>query len=147
MIKKLTYNGFGFPIVLANVPVKMIRGRLEPVINYKELSAAVITALCLKQTPLTGNQVKFIRLFFEMSLRDFAALFGLTHQAVMKWEEHGDKFASISPAIEKTLRLDALFRLGATPREFYKIFSDLQTLASTLQKSESLKEAPLKLAM
>ncbi|MEK7355236.1 MAG: hypothetical protein AAB250_02225, partial [Bdellovibrionota bacterium] len=56
-IKKMIYNGFGFPVVLNDVAAKMVLGNLEPVINYKTLGAEVIEALCQKATPLTGNQV------------------------------------------------------------------------------------------
>lgn len=146
-IKKMVYNGFGFPVVLMNVPAKIIRGNLEPVINYESLGAAVIEALCQKETPLTGNQVKFIRQYFELSLRDFAELFGLSHSAVLKWENHGDDFAEISPATEKTLRLEAVFRLGLKAKDFYQVFSDLKDLASKLRKPEVTHEEPLKLAI
>lgn len=143
----MIYNGFGFPVLLVDVPAKMVRGTLEPVINYKTLGAAVIEALCQKETPLTGNQVKFIRQYFELSLRDFADLFGLSHPAILKWENHGDDFAEISPATEKTLRLEAIFRLGLKAKDFYQIFSGLKDLASKLQKSEVDHEEPLKLAI
>lgn len=147
MIKKMIYNGFGFPIVLINVPAKIVRGNLEPAINYKTLGASVIEALCQKETPLTGNQVKFIRLYFELPLREFAELFGLSHPAVLKWERYGDDFAGISPATEKTLRLEAIFRLGLNAKDFYRVFSKLKGLASKLQKPEVTHEQPLKLAI
>jgi DNA-binding transcriptional regulator YiaG len=146
-IKKMIYNGFGFPVVLNDVPAKVVRGNVEPIINYKTLGAEVIEALCQKETPLTGNQVKFIRQYFELSLRDFAELFGLSHPAIFKWENHNDDFAEISPATEKTLRLEALFRLGLKAKEFYQVFTNLKDLASRLQKSDADHEEPLKLAI
>lgn len=146
-IKKMIYSGFGFPVVLNGVPVKMIRGNLEPIINYKTLGSEVVEALCQKETPLTGNQVKFIRQYFELSLRDFAKLFGLSHPAVLKWEKHADDFADISPAIEKALRLEAVFRLGMKAKDFYRVYSELKDIASKLQKSEVTRERPLKVAI
>ncbi len=146
-IKKMPYNGFGFQLTLTNVPVKNIRGNLEPVVNYKDLGREVILVLVLKKNPLTGHQLKFMRGYFEMTLREFASVFGLSHQAVMKWEERGDKFAHISPATEKMVRLDALFRLGVKPQILYKAFSELKDLASDLQSSQSIKEQPLNIAM
>lgn len=146
-IKKMIYNGFGFPVLLMNVPARSIRGSLEPIVNYKTLGAAVIEALCQKETPLTGNQVKFIRQYFELSLRDFAKIFGLSHPAVITWEKHGDEAAGIFPAIEKTLRLEAVFRLGLKAKDFYQVFSNLKDLANKLQKSDTIQEEPLKLAI
>lgn len=144
-IKKYQYNGFGFPIVLFDIPAKLIRGKYEPFLNYNRLGEEVLHILCMKETPLTGYQVRFIRHYFEFPLRDYAAIFGVTHQAVMKWEARGDKFANISPSIEKMVRLDALYRLGVSPKEFFKHFEEMQDLAQTLQKSEAKKENPLQI--
>lgn len=146
-IKKTLYNGFGFPVLLINVSAKIIRGRIEPDINYRSLGAAVIAALCQKETPLTGHQVKFIRQYFELSLREFAEIFGLSHPAVLKWESHGDISAEISPATEKALRLEAVFRLGLKEKDFYRIFADFKNLASKLQKAEVTREGPLQLVV
>lgn len=145
-IKKYLYMGCGFPVILTNVPSKLIRGKQEPLINHKDLGKTVTIALCLKKTPLTGNQVKFLRMHFNFSLREFATIFGLTHPAVLKWEGHGDDPALIQPSIEKTIRLDSLFRLGLNPTKFYQAFSEMKDLAHTLQNSEKKKELPLKLA-
>jgi DNA-binding transcriptional regulator YiaG len=147
LIKDLRYNGFGFPIIVHNAPAKMVRGKLEATLNYKELGADVILALCLKPTPLTGAQVKFVRLYFDLSLRDFSDIFGLTHPAILKWESYEDHFANILPAIEKTLRLEALYRLGLKPVDFHKRFGELKKIASTIKSSITSKETPLKIAM
>ena len=107
----------------------------------------MIATLCQKETPLTGNQVKFVRQYFELSLREFAELFGLSHPAIIKWEKHGDNFAEISPATEKILRLEAAFRLGLTAKDFFRLYSDLKHIASKLQNPAVGHEAPLKLAI
>lgn len=146
-LKEITYNGFGFPVLILNAPTKQVRGKIEPIINYKSLGAAVIYALCHKETPLTGNQVRFLRLYFELSLRDFANLFGLSHPAVIKWENHKDAFAEISPATEKAIRLEALFRLGISAKAFHRSFHSFQNLADKLRKTEAKSEAPLKFAI
>lgn len=147
IIKELKYDGCGFPLILKNVPAEKIRGQIEPIINYKALGARVVASLSLKMTPLTGNQVKFIRLYFDLSLRDFASLYGLTHAAVKKWENYENDFANISPAIEKTIRLDSLFRLGLKPVEFYKKVEELKDIASTLHNRIVDHEEPLKIAV
>jgi DNA-binding transcriptional regulator YiaG len=146
-IKRMVFKGFGFPILLFNVPAKVIRGNLEAIINYRHLGATVIKMLCLKATPLTGHQLRFIRHYLELPLRDFAELFGLSHPAVLKWEKRGDDFAEISPVTEKMIRLEALFRLGLSAKEFHKAFTDLKDLASELRNSDVDHEEPLKLAI
>lgn len=146
-IKKMVFKGFGFPIVLLNVPTKIVWGKAEPFINYRALEATVTRIICLKKTPLTGNQLRFIRHSFQLPVRDFADLFGLSHPAVLKWEKRRDDFAAISPATEKIIRLEALFRLGLSAKEFYQVFSDLKNIASELRMSDADHDEPLKLAI
>jgi DNA-binding transcriptional regulator YiaG len=148
MIKKLTYNGFGFPVVLHDVPAKMIRGNIEPVINYKTLGAEAIQELCRKKTPLTGNQMKFIRQYLDITLRDFAKIFGVTHHAAMKWEAKMDKFIEITPATEVTIRFQALFLIHKDdPKAFHKSVVEIQGIAGVLCSSRAKQEAPLRVAV
>lgn len=62
-------NGFGFPVTLLNVPMIQVRGEWIPNINQKELQALIIEALSLKRGRLSGDEVHFIRLFADMTLK------------------------------------------------------------------------------
>lgn len=143
IIKEMKYMGFGFPIVLKSVPAKYIRGQLEPVFSHKELGFQVLELLCLKKKSLTGNQVKFIRLFFDFSLRDFASLLGVTHQAVMKWENFADEYATISESTEKIIRLNVLYRLNKKPKVFLQDFAHVIDL--TIEAKHGIEDLHLKL--
>jgi len=98
-------TGFGFPVHLLNVPMMKVRGIWTPKVDYVELTARVLQTLALKASPLTGNQLKFIRLHFEMNLADFAKRFYVTHPAVLKWESKGDSATGMNWSTEKDIRL------------------------------------------
>ena len=101
--------GFGFPIRLLNVPMIKVRGAWTPKINYNALSLKVLRALAHKESRLTGNEIKFIRTHFEMSLQEFAKRFCVTHVGVMKWEKTKNAPTSMGWSAEKDIRLFVLF--------------------------------------
>lgn len=97
--------GCGFPIVLINVPMIKIRGKWIPDINYNDLEKSVLLILCHKPLKLTGNEIRFIRLYFEMTLQAFAKRFGVQHPTVVKWENFKDSSTNMSVGTEKDIRL------------------------------------------
>ena len=123
-IKRYVFNGFGFPIVLKNVPAREIRGSIEPVINYKELAIKVISELCSDEndSPLTGNQVRFLRNHLGMTTRQFGTFTDSTNAAVTKWENCKDEPTKMSSATETVLRLKILGKIGVEPAKFQQIF-------------------------
>lgn len=72
------YHGFGFPLVLHNVPMIEVRGEWTPNLKWNEFEKLVLLALAHHPEELSGNQVRFIRHSLEMNQRDFANLFGVT---------------------------------------------------------------------
>lgn len=113
------YEGLGFPIRLINVPMKKIFGEWTIDINFNALQIAVLNILARKPTSLTGSEIRFIMDYFEMSLRDFAKLFGVTHAAVLKWEKEETK---MNPSTEVYLRLYLLNYLKVSDKEFRKLY-------------------------
>lgn len=98
-------NRFGFPVTIHNVQMVEVRGEWIPKINYVHLADAVLRLLSVKPSYLTGNEIRFIRSKFEMTLEDFGKRFYVSHQAVMKWEESKDKATKMAWATEKDIRL------------------------------------------
>ncbi len=111
--KRLVYQGFGFPVVLRNVPMVKIRGAWTPKVNYNVPARDVLEALAVHSTRLSGHEVRFVRHYFEMTLEQFAARFAVSHPAVLKWEKAADAPAKMGWGTEKDLRLFILDRLGA----------------------------------
>lgn len=113
------YKGLGFPIRLVNVPMKKVFGEWAIDINFNTLQLAVLNMLARKSSPLTGGEIRFIVDYLEMSTRDFAKLFGVTHAAVLKWEKEE---AKMNPSTEVYLRLYILNYLKVTDKEFRKLY-------------------------
>jgi len=133
--KKFEYFGLGFPILLLNVPVRQVRGIEVPDIDYNLLQRKVLLKLCEKPFPLTGNEVRFIRQFFELNYSQFANQFGVTHATVIHWEKAQDAFAKITPTTELCIRLyildvlkveDTLFRSTFRWFDYSKFQKDIK---------------------
>lgn len=118
-IDTIIYKGLGFPIRLVNVPMKKVCGEWAFDINFNILHSLVLNMLARKPTSLTGNEIGFIIDYFEMSIRNFAKLCGVTHAAVLKWEQEKSK---MSPSTEAFLRLYILNHLKVTDKEFRKLY-------------------------
>ncbi|MBI2608146.1 MAG: hypothetical protein HYW47_00920 [Deltaproteobacteria bacterium] len=136
--------GFGFPIQLLNVPMIKVRGKWTPNINYDLLADIVLEALCWKPAKLTGNEIKFIRHYFEMTLTEFANRFYVTHAGVIKWEKTKNKSTDVAWATEKDIRLYVLFQLNAKPKEIAHLYESLEEKSS--KKEYALKFDAKKLA-
>jgi DNA-binding transcriptional regulator YiaG len=126
-IKKIYEDyGFGFPVTLLNVPMIEVRGELVPDVNQKNLQRRVIEALAFKPSRLTGNEVRFIRLFAELTLVQFANRLDVTHPAVLKWEKRGDKSTKMIWSTEKDIRLFALLKIDTSRSQFVEAYNEFE---------------------
>jgi DNA-binding transcriptional regulator YiaG len=132
------YEGLGFPIRLVNVPMKKIFDEWVIDINFNLLQTSVLNMLARKPVPLSGGEIRFILDYLEMSTRDFAKLFGVTHAAVLKWENEESK---MNPSTEICVRLYILNYLKVTDKEFRKIYMslNLKSLANRKQQNQPLE--------
>lgn len=119
-------HGFGFRVKLLNVPMIKVRDVWTPDINYNHLARTVLEALCWKPASLTGNEIKFIRQYFEMTLSEFAGRFYVTHAGVIKWEKSKNRPTGMTWTTEKDIRLFALSRLESEPRKIAKLYGALE---------------------
>lgn len=102
------YEGFGFPVVLLNVPMVRSLGVWTPDIDYRKLARNVLRQLALHPTRLTGREIHYIRHSMDMTLEEFAHRFGVTHPAVVQWEQCGAKPTRMAWALEKDIRLEII---------------------------------------
>lgn len=121
--------GFGFPVTLLNVPLMQVRGEWVPSVNQKELQSLVIQALVVKPARLTGNEVRFIRQFSQMTLEQFAERFDVTHPAVLKWEKTKNSTTGMAWTTEKDIRLFALNALNPRAQQFMAAYDRLVEVA------------------
>lgn len=123
-IKKFVYEGLGFPIVLRNVPTIKMLGEEVLDVNFNALQKNVLSILCQKEAPLTGNEVKFIRHYFEMTCTEFGMKFGCSHAAVLKWEKYGNRFANIEPTTDICIRLFVFSHISKKSGAFKKLYDE-----------------------
>jgi DNA-binding transcriptional regulator YiaG len=131
-IKKDTFlwEGLGFPIRLVNVPMKKIFGNWVLDINLEHFQKTVLHMLARKPTSLSGGELRFIIDYLKKSTREFAQLFGVTHAAVLKWENQKSK---MNPSTEVCLRLYIFNHLKVADKEFRRLYLKIspQSLANT----------------
>lgn len=113
------YEGLGFPIRLVNTPLKKVHGEWVFDFSMGAFQKTVLMMLVNKPSLLTGPELRFIIDYFEMSYRDFAKIFGVSHVAIVKWEKEESK---MNPSTEVCLRLYILNHLKVTDKEFRKIY-------------------------
>lgn len=136
-VAKFVYEGLGFPILLMNVPMIKVFDIWTPDIDYNLFQKQVLIALAHRSFPFTGDELRFIRTYFELTFQRFASQFGVTHAAVMKWENRKEKIAKIQPSTEMCIRLFILEKLGVSNDRFRSIFRtfDLSKIAA-IQKTK-----------
>ncbi len=145
-VKRFVYEGLGFPVVLVNVTLVKVRGIWTPAIDYNKLQKEVLLALAHKPRALTGNEIHFIRTYFEKTLENFGKQFGVTHVAVLSWEKMGNKPTRINPTTELCIRLFILEKLNMNNQIFREAFREfnIADIAKTY-KTSSVKAKPVTL--
>lgn len=138
-VKHFEYDGLGFPIILLNVKLISVRGVEVPDINYNTLQRDVLLALCSKPLPLSGNEIRFIRQYLDMTYSEFAKCFGITHPTVIHWEKSKNMFAKITPTTELCIRLYVLDALKANSKIFRNTFREFN-YSEFLKESKSRHE-------
>jgi|GEM_PF-457195 len=103
--KSFTDYGFGFPIEIKDVPMIKIRGQWTPNVNYNGIANALLLALIHKPVRLTGNEIRFIRQYFEVTLETFGKKFDVSHVGVKKWEDFKDNPTNMKWPTELVIRL------------------------------------------
>ena len=126
--KKFVYEGLGFPVILYNVPMIKLRGKGALDINMNLFQQAVLLALAYYPFDLTGDHIRYIRSWLRLSYEKFAALFGVTHPAVLKWEKAKDRTAKISVSTQREIRLFVLNHILKNDCEFRNAYRKIQSV-------------------
>lgn len=142
IIKNYIYNGLGFPIELHNVEMVMFDRDLHPKINVRKVADSAIKSLVLQKSRLTGNQIKFIRTYFSMSLREFSKVVNESHMAIKKWEDFKEVSTNMDINIEIMLRLYIYDQISIKAKnnsklkvEFYNQYLTLTKILPHAKKS------------
>jgi DNA-binding transcriptional regulator YiaG len=128
------YEGLGFPILLINVPMRKAFGEWVIDINFNQLQKTALFILAKKNAPLSGKEIRFIRHYLNMSTHKFAAELGVTHVAVLNWENQDRK---MNLGTEINLRLYILDHLQVTDKEFRNTYKNLDLKLMSKRCSDS----------
>lgn len=132
-----TYDGLGFPIEFINVPMKKIFGEWILDINLSKLQIEVLKLIIHKPTPLQAAELRFIRKYFEMTTTCFGESFGVSHVAVLKWENG----QLPTPPMDLCIRMFVMDRLNVKNADFGKLYHEisLANLARSKRKKVAYK--------
>lgn len=85
---KFRFDQIGLPVILNKIDlVKCECGNIEPIIgNISDLMDVVARATVLKQTPLTGHEIRFLRKYVGKSSKDFSIGIGIDPATLSRWE-------------------------------------------------------------
>jgi DNA-binding transcriptional regulator YiaG len=119
-IKTFVYKGLGFPITLVKTPMRKVFGEWVIDIDMTRLQLVVLRALAFKQGRLTKHELQFIRKFLALTTAKFGRIFGVTHAAVIQWE-NGKR--QLTPSTEFCIRLHVLGHLRAKAAEFRDLYN------------------------
>lgn len=114
------YEALGFPIRLVNAPLKKIYGEWAFDFSMGVFQKAVLNAIARKHPPITGQELRFIIDYFEMSYKDFARIFTVSPITVVEWEKEETK---MNPSTEVCLRLYILNYLNISDKDACGILS------------------------
>lgn len=105
-MKKIKYNGLGFPIILKGVKTREFRGETLPDINHRELEDQVFKTLLWLPAHFSGAQLSFVRGYMGLSQKEFATILGLkTHATISGWEGKINKATGMPGTAEVVIRL------------------------------------------
>lgn len=99
-----------------------LRGIWTLDIDLNILQKVVLLALAHYPSDITGNQVRFVRTWLEMTQIAFGKLFGVTHPAVVKWEKTKNNSSKMNLTTQRNLRLYLLDQLLSKDDDFRKAF-------------------------
>jgi len=137
--KNYIYNGLGFPIMLDQIEMVSLGNEWCPKVDVKKVANEAVKQLAVKDTPLTGSEVHFIRTHFGMSLRDFAEeVVHETHPAVTKWEKFEDKPTKMNTNTEIVIRNFILEQTSSPTEKRSKFYTrSLQAKTFAVRKNDS----------
>ncbi|MBF0359928.1 MAG: hypothetical protein HQK49_02900 [Oligoflexia bacterium] len=122
--------GFGFKVKIINAPMIKIRGEWVLDINFKKLQLFLLLALAQKPARLTGNEIQFIRKYFQMTASIFGKKFDVSHAAVLKWEKTKNHNTGMTWSTEKDIRLFIISKIQPKPTYFLSVYNGLENKAS-----------------
>jgi DNA-binding transcriptional regulator YiaG len=133
-MKKITYNGLGFPIILKGVKTRKFRGEILPDINHRELEDLVFKTLLWLPAHFSGAHLAFVRSYMGLSQKEFATMLGLkTHATISGWELKKNKATGMLGTTEVVVRLLMAEFIGENFAEHFREFLKVSSPPKNLE--------------
>lgn len=120
IIDEYRADELGLPIILKGVPIIEVEGHEVVDIDYEKISSLVFASLIIKPFPLTGAEIRFMRLFMGLTLESLAKSLHVTHPSILSWEKCRNEPTKMTDSTEAMLRLFAA-QQGMKDNELVKI--------------------------
>jgi DNA-binding transcriptional regulator YiaG len=120
IIDEYRADELGLPVLIRGVPIIEIDGHEVMDIDYAKISKVLFMALIIKPFPLTGAEIRFMRLFMGLTLENLANSLHVTHPTVLSWEKCGNEPTKMTDSTEAILRIFAA-KQGAKDNELIGI--------------------------
>lgn len=142
--KNYHYTVLDIPVVLDEVEMTLRNGEWQPNIDSEVVATHLLEQIAIKESPLIGNEVRFIRIQLGMSLRVFATQVAHeSHVAVKKWEDKSCKLTNMNANTEFVIRsylIDNVLAQPASPahQDLIKLAKRFYTNQKTVNQVNSL---------
>lgn len=120
IIEEYRADELGLPVIIKKVPVILVEGHEVLDIDYVEISKVLFAALIIKPFPLTGSEVRFIRLFMGLTLESLGKSLHVTHPTILSWEKWDNQPTKMTDSTEAMLRMFAA-QQGAKDSELISV--------------------------
>ena len=133
-MKKITYSGLGFPIILEGVKTREFRGEILPDINHRVLEDLVFKTLLWLPAHFSGDHLSFVRGYMGLSQKEFATMLGLkTHATISGWELKKNKATGMLGTTEVVVRLLMAEFIGENFAEHFREFLEVSSPPKNLE--------------
>ena len=121
------YFGTGFKIKIINPQYLKIFNEWMLDIDFQKLDNRAYELLATIKRPLTGNEVRFIRLHSGLNMTQFGERLSVSHAAVGKWEKTKDTATKMEWNTEREIRMFILNEIETKPAKFIEFWRELET--------------------
>ena len=122
IVKDYKYSDLGIDIILKDIVLYKVGREWLPKIDIEKLSKRIFSLLTFRAASFSGNELSFIRTYFQMSKSEFGRELKVSHTAVAKWEKSGKKISSMDIGTELLLKMIMAEKSGATASKYQEIF-------------------------
>ena len=111
IIPEYEYFGLGFLIVLKNVVCLKIYEQWHPKIEVEKVADIAFHDLIEKAStsPLTGNEIEFIRTYLNLSKKAFAEKLNVAQTTISRWESAGNQIPKTKKSYQPFIQELAAF--------------------------------------